>query len=419
MNARPPIARVSVPARTPYTGTSNVQRLKGPAMDFALTDAQTQIRDQVARICQDYGDTYWLERENTATFPHAFVDALAAGNWLGIAMPEEFGGAGLGITEATILMQAIAESGAAMSGASAVHINIFGLHPVVIHGTHEQKSRMLPPLIQGKDKACFGVTEPNTGLNTTELTTRADLHGDHYRINGTKIWTSTAQVANKILLLARTTPIDKVKRKTHGLTLFYTDLDKTRAEVRLIHKMGRHAVDSNQIFIDGLFVPDADRVGAEGRGFHMLLDSLNPERVLIAAEAIAIGRDALRRAAKYARERRVFGRNIGQNQSIQHPLAERWAELEAAWLMTMKAATLYDAGEPCGAEANAAKLLGARAGHAACETAVLVHGGFGYAREFHVERLYREVMINRIAPVSEQLILSYLAERVLDLPKSY
>jgi len=388
-------------------------------MDFALTDAQTQIRDQVARICQDFGDTYWLERENTATFPHAFVDALAAGNWLGIAMPEEFGGAGLGIVEATILMQAIAESGAGMSGASAVHINIFGLHPVVIHGTQAQKARMLPPLIQGKDKACFGVTEPNTGLNTTELTTRADLHGDHYKINGTKIWTSTAQVANKILLLARTTPIDKVKRKTHGLTLFYTDLDKTRAEVRLIHKMGRHAVDSNMVFFEDMIVPVEDRIGEEGEGFRAILHGLNPERVLVAAEAIGIGRAALARASKYARERVVFGRPIGQNQGVQHPLARNWAELEAANLLVYKAAWMYDQGMECGAEANAAKYLAAEAGFRAAEQAVMTHGGMGYAQEYHVERLFREAMLPRIAPVSRELVLSYLAERVLGQPKSY
>lgn len=317
------------------------------------------------------------------------------------------------------MMQAIAESGAGMSGASAVHINIFGLHPVVIHGTHEQKSRMLPPLIQGKDKACFGVTEPNTGLNTTELTTRAEPHGDHYLINGTKIWTSTAQVANKILLLARTTPLDKVKRKTHGLTLFYTDLDKTKAEVRLIHKMGRHAVDSNMVFFENMRVPVEDRIGEEGEGFRAILHGLNPERVLVAAEAVGIGRAALARAAKYARERIVFGRPIGQNQGIQHPLAKNWAELEAASLLVQKAAWMYDNGMECGAEANAAKYLAAEAGFRAAEQAVMTHGGMGYAQEYHVERLFREAMLPRIAPVSRELVLSYLAERVLGQPKSY
>ena len=388
-------------------------------MDFNLTDNQVQIRDEIQRLCKRFDDTYWLERETTATFPHAFFDALAEGNWLGIAMPEAYGGAGLGIVEASLMMQAIAESGAAMSGASAVHINIFGLNPVVVHGTDAQKQRMLPPLIAGKDKACFGVTEPNAGLNTMAMTTRADRHGDHYRINGSKIWTSTAQVANKILLLARTTPLDKVQRKSHGLTLFYTDLDRTHADVRLIHKMGRHAVDSNMVFFEDMRVPVEDRIGEEGEGFRAIIHGLNPERVLVAAEAIGIGRAALSRAAKYARERVVFGRPIGQNQGIQHPLARNWAELEAADLLVFKAAWKYDQGMECGAEANAAKYLAAEAGYRAAEQAVLTHGGMGYAQEFHVERLFRESMLPRIAPVSRELVLSYLAERVLDLPKSY
>jgi acyl-CoA dehydrogenase len=388
-------------------------------MDFTLTDAQREIREQVLRLCARFGDDYWLERDRTATFPDAFFTAMAEGNWLGIAMPEEYGGAGLGITEAAILMQAIAESGAAMSGASAIHINIFGLNPVVVHGTAEQKQRMLPPLIAGQDRACFGVTEPNAGLNTTEITTRAERRGDRYVVSGTKMWTSTAQTATKILLLARTTPLDKVKRRSHGLTLFYTTLDRAHAEVRLIHKMGRHAVDSNMVFFEDMEIPEEDRIGEEGEGFRALLHGLNPERALIAAEAIGIGRVALARAARYARERVVFGRPIGQNQSIQHPLAESWAELEAANLMMLKAAWLYDTGQECGAEANAAKYLAAEAGFRACERAVMTHGGMGYAQEYHVERYLREVLITRIAPVSPQLILSYLAERVLDLPKSY
>jgi acyl-CoA dehydrogenase len=388
-------------------------------MDFTLTDPQREIREQVLRLCARFGDEYWLERDRTATFPDAFFTAMAEGNWLGIAMPEAYGGAGLGVTEAAIMMQAIAESGAAMSGASAIHINIFGLNPVVVHGTAEQKQRMLPPLIAGQDRACFGVTEPNAGLNTTEITTRAERHGDRYRINGTKMWTSTAQTATKILLLARTTPLDKVKRKSHGLTLFYTALDRAHADVRLIHKMGRHAVDSNMVFFEDMEVPVEDRIGEEGEGFRALLHGLNPERALIAAEAVGIGRVAVARAARYARERIVFGRPIGQNQSIQHPLAESWAELEAANLMMLKAAWLYDTGQECGAEANAAKYLAAEAGFRACERAVMTLGGMGYAQEYHVERYLREVLITRIAPISPHLILSYLAERVLDLPKSY
>jgi acyl-CoA dehydrogenase len=388
-------------------------------MDFALTDQQQQIRDEVLKLCGRFDDAYWLERDRTATYPDAFFAAMAEGNWLGIAMPEEYGGAGLGITEATLLMQAVAESGACMSGASAIHLNIFGLNPVVVFGTEAQKRRMLPPVVAGHDKACFGVTEPNAGLNTTQITTRAERRGDRYIINGTKIWTSTAQVASKILLLARTTPLDQVKRHSHGLTLFYTTLDRAHAEVRLIHKMGRHAVDSNMVFFEDMEVPEEDRIGDEGEGFRTLLHGLNPERVLVAAEAIGIGRVALQRASRYARERVVFGRPIGQNQGVQHPLAKCWAELEAANLMVMKAAWLYDQDLPCGAEANAAKYLAGEAGFRACEQAVMTHGGMGYAQEYHVERYLRESLIPRIAPVSPQLILSYLAERVLDLPKSY
>jgi len=388
-------------------------------MDFELSAEQAQIREEVLRICARFDETYWLDRDRSGVFPEDFYAAMAAGNWLGIAMPEEYGGAGLGITEAAIMMQAVAESGACMSGASAIHINIFGLNPVVVYGTEEQKRRMLPPLIEGRDKACFGVTEPNAGLNTTEIAVRADKRGDRYVVNGQKIWTSTAQEATKILLLARTTPKDQVKRKTGGLTLFYTDLDRTRAEVRRIPKMGRHAVDSNMVFFEDMEIPEENRIGAEGEGFRTLLHGLNPERVLVAAEAVGIGRAALARAARYARERVVFGRPIGQNQGIQHPLAKNWAELEAANLMMLKAASLYDTERECGAEANAAKYLAAEAGYHACEQAVMTHGGMGYAQEYHVERYLRESMIPRLAPVSPQLILSYLAERVLDLPKSY
>jgi acyl-CoA dehydrogenase len=306
-----------------------------------------------------------------------------------------------------------------MSGASAVHINIFGLQPVVVFGTDEQKRRMLPPLIAGKDKTCFAVTEPDAGLDTTAIKVRAERRGDHYLLSGQKIWISTAQVANKILILARTTPLDRVKRKTEGLTLFYTDLDRTRVAVRVIDKMGRHAVDSNEMFFDGMVIPEADRIGAEGDGFRSILHGMNPERILIAAEAVGIGLAALRKAASYARERVVFRRPIGQNQAIAHPLAQCWMSLEAANLMVMKAATLYDRNLGCAAEANAAKYLAAEAAFHACETAVLTLGGMGYSKEFHVERYLREVMIPRIAPITPHMILNFIAEKVLGLPKSY
>ncbi|MEY3730089.1 MAG: hypothetical protein RLZZ57_845 [Pseudomonadota bacterium] len=388
-------------------------------MQYSLTEAQAELRVQILKLCADFGDEYWLKIDQEARFPEEFYKAVASAGWLGIAMPEEFGGAGLGISEATVMMQAVAESGACMSGASAIHMNIFGLNPVVVFGTPAQKQRFLPPLIAGQEKACFGVTEPNTGLNTTELKTRAEKRGDRYIINGQKIWISTAQVADRILLLARTTPLDQVKRKTDGLTLFYTKLDRAKVEVRLIHKMGRHGVDSNMLFFDGLEVPEEDRIGAEGEGFRLILHGLNPERILIAGEAVGIGQAALSRAANYARTREVFGRPIGQNQGIQHPLARCWAQLEAAGLLTMKAAALYDAGRECGAESNAAKYLAAEAGFAAAEAAVLTHGGMGYAQEYQVERYFRESMIPRIAPVSRELILSHIAEKVLGQPKSY
>ncbi len=388
-------------------------------MNFDLSNEQQQIRDAVARVCADFGDDYWLAKDNDGGFPHDFHAAFAKAGWLGIAMPVEYGGAGLGITEAALMMQTVAGSGAGFSGASAIHMNIFGLHPVVMFGTEAQKRLFLPPLIAGTDRACFAVTEPDAGLNTLRLKTRAVRDGDRYLINGQKIWTSTAQIANKILMLVRTTPIEEVKKATGGLTLFYTDLDRSRIEVREIAKMGRKAVDSNQLFIDNLAVPVDDRIGEEGKGFEYILHGFNPERILIGAEAVGLGRAALSRATRYAGERIVFDRPIGKNQAIQHPLAKSWAELEAADLMVFKAAALYDAKKPCGAEANAAKYLAAEAGFHACETAVLTHGGMGYAKEFHVERFMRESMIARLAPVSREMVLSFIAERVLGLPRSY
>jgi acyl-CoA dehydrogenase len=388
-------------------------------MTFTLTAEQQEIRAAVARLCERFDDDYWLRKDTEGGFPFEFHQAMAEAGWLGIAMPEAYGGSGLGITEAAILMQAVAESGAGFSGASAVHMNIFGLHPVVLFGSDEQKRRFLPPLIAGKEKACFAVTEPDAGLDTTRLKTRAVRRGDRYLLSGRKIWISTAQVAEKMLILARTTPLEEVARPSSGMTLFYTDLDRNAVEVREIPKMGRKAVDSNLLFIDGLEVPARDRIGEEGEGFRYILHGMNPERILIGAEAVGLGRAALRRAVAYASERVVFGRPIGQNQAIQHPLAERWIELEAAELMVLRAAAAYDRGAEAGAYANAAKYCAAEAGFRACETAVLTHGGMGYAREYHVERYFREIQIARIAPVSPQMILSHIAERVLGLPKSY
>ena len=388
-------------------------------MNFEFSEQQLSIQEAVSRICRNFGDDYWLARDTDGHFPEEFVHAITEGGWLGIAMPEEFGGSGLGVSEALILAHTIARSGAGMSGASAVHLNLFGPNPIVVFGTNEQKSRFLPPLIQGLDRACFGVTEPNSGLNTSRLETRAELDGDNYVINGQKLWTTTAQTATKILLIARTTPLVECERPTDGLSLFFTDLDRDKIEVRLIEKMGRKAVDSNSLFIDNLIVPAQDLIGEEGGGWKCLLHGLNPERILIAAEAVGLGQAALERASNYARERVVFDRTIGKNQAIQHPLAVNWMELEAAMLMVFKAAAIYDSGEPCGAESNAAKYLAAEAALSACQRSVLTHGGMGYAKEYHVERYLREIMIPVIAPVSQEMVKSFIGERVLGQEKSY
>ncbi len=388
-------------------------------MDFQLGEQQRSIRDAIQKICAPFDAAYWLRVDREGIFPHDFRRALAEAGWLGIAMPQEYGGAGLGITDAAVMLQAIAASGAGMTGAGAVHINIFGLNPVVVFGTPEQKARALPALIQGRDIPCFAVTEPNTGLDTTRMTTFAQRDGDVYRVNGQKIWITTAQQANKILLLARTQTREEADKPSRGMTLFYTDIDRTRVEMREIEKMGRKAIDSNMLFFDDFCIPVEDRIGEEGRGFEYMLHGMNPERILIGACAIGVGQAALDLAVRYAGERVVFGRPIGQNQGVQHPLAECWMQLEAASLMVLKAASLYDSGQPCGAEANTAKYLGAEAGFRACETAVMTHGGMGYAKEYHVERLLRESLIPRIGPITPQLILCYIAERVLGLPKSY
>jgi len=388
-------------------------------VDISFSEEHEAIRDSVRKVCDQFDDEYWSRCDQEKIFPFEFHKAMADAGWLGITMPEEFGGANLGVTEAAIMMHEVACSAGGYSAASTLHLNIFGPHAVVVNGTPEQKERMLKPLIDGSDRACFGVTEPDAGLDTTSISTFATKVPGGYRVTGRKIWTSSGQVANKILLLTRTTPKDQCRKPTDGMTLFYTDLDKSQVEVRRIPKMGRNAVDSNATFIDDYFVPEEDRIGEEGKGFHYILHSLNPERILVGIEAVGLGRGALARAAKYAGERKVFGRLIGQNQGIQHPLAENWTYLESAYWMIMRAANLYDQGKPCGAEANAGKFLGGRAAYDACTRAVMTFGGMGYSTEYQVERLFRESILLRIAPITEQLILSFIAEKVLDLPKSY
>ncbi len=393
--------------------------MNAPSTASAQETDIEEIRSAVAALCQQFDDAYWLEKDTQGGFPTDFYNAIAKAGWLGICMPPDLGGAGLGMRHAATLVQTIAASGAGMSGASAIHMNVFGLQPVVVFGSREQQERMLPPLIAGKERACFAVTEPSVGLDTTRLKTRAVRDGDHYVVHGQKVWISTAQVAEKMLLLARTKPIEECARPQHGLSLFYTTLDRSRVQVTEISKMGRAAVDSNELFIDGLRIPVEDRIGEEGRGFEYILHGMNPERILIAAEAVGLGRAALGKAVQYAKERVVFNRQIGMNQAIQHPLAERWMALEAADLMVQRAAELYDRGQECGAQANTAKFLAAEAGYQACLTAVMTHGGFGYAKEYHVERYLRESLIPRIAPISPQMIQCFIAEKVLGLPKSY
>jgi acyl-CoA dehydrogenase len=388
-------------------------------VEIELTQTQREIDTGVRKVCAGFSDGYWTECEAEGRFPHEFHSAMAADGWLGITMPTQLGGAGLGVTEAAIMMHAVTSSGGGYSAASTLHLNIFGPHAIVVHGTPEQQREWLTPLINGEQKACFGVTEPDAGLDTTSIKTFAKRVPGGYRVSGRKLWTSSGQVAHKILLLTRTTLKSEGKRPVDGMTLFYTDLDRTQVEVKRIKKMGRNAVDSNAVFIDNLFVPESHRIGEEGKGFSYLLDSLNPERILVGSEAIGVGRDALQRAATYARERVVFGRPIGQNQGIQHPLAECWTYLESAYWMCMRAGYLYDKGMSCGAEANAAKFLGARASFDACTRAVMTLGGMGYAREYQVERFFRESILTRITPVTEQMILSFIGEKVLGLPKSY
>lgn len=430
LQCRPPAATLPSVRRTLHSQATEFLQCNDPD----LTESQRTVRESVAKICADFPDEYWLEKDESKQFPTDFQQALAKAGWLGICMPTGYGGAQLGISEAAVMMQTISESGGGMTAASSVHMNIFGLEPVVKFGSEEQKARFLPPLIEGRERACFGVTEPNTGLDTLRLRSTATRAGDtsssgggggknggdeDYILSGSKVWISTAQHAEKILILVRTTPLDQVSKPSQGLSLFYTDLDRTQVDVTEIPKMGRAAVDTNTLFFDGWRVPACDMVGAPDAGFKMIMHGMNAERILIAAEALGLGFAALRRAANYAGERHVFDRAIGQNQGIQHPLADSWMQLEAARLMVYQAARMYDGGHATGEYANAAKYLAAESAFQACERAVMAHGGMGYAKEYHVERYLRESFIPRIAPVSREMIQNYIGERVLGLPKSY
>ncbi|WP_329045032.1 acyl-CoA/acyl-ACP dehydrogenase [Amycolatopsis sp. NBC_01488] len=388
-------------------------------MDFELTEDQATIRAAVADLAGKFDDDYWLAKDEAHEFPAEFYDAFAQGGWLGITTPEEYGGHGFGITEAALLLEEVSASGGGMNAASSMHLSIFGMHPVIKHGSEELKRRTLPRIVTGDLHVCFGVTEPGAGLDTTRITTFARRDGDHYVVNGRKVWISKAMESEKVLLLTRTTKLEDVEKKTDGLTLFLTDLDRAHVDIRPIRKMGRNAVTSNELFIDDLRVPVEDRVGEEGEGFKYLLDGLNPERMLVAAEALGLGRVALKRAVRYGNEREVFGRPIGMNQGLQFPLADSLARLDAAELALRKATWLYDNGKPCGREANTAKYLCADAGFQAADRALQTHGGMGYSEEYHVARYFREARLLKIAPLSQEMVLNYLGSHVLGLPRSY
>ncbi len=388
-------------------------------MDFELTDEQVLIRDSVAKLCESYPDEYWAQKDKDHEFPWDFYDTMAAAGWLGIAIPEAYGGSGQGITEASLVLEAVAASGAAMNGATPLHLSIFGMHPVVKYGSEDMKQRFLPRVASGDLHVAFGVTEPDAGTDTTSLTTQATRQGDTYIVKGRKVWTTKALQSERVLLLVRTTPKDQVAKRTDGLTLLLAELQRPEVSISPIDKVGRNAVATCEVVYDNLPVQVTDRVGEEGKGFRYIIDGLNAERILIAAEALGIGRAALRRAVNYANERVVFGRPIGKNQGIAFPLAEAKMRLDAAELMIRQASWLIDQGKPCGEQANAAKWLAADAAFFTADRAMQTHGGFGYATEYHVERYWREARLMKIAPISQEMVQNFISEHVLGLPKSY
>jgi acyl-CoA dehydrogenase len=388
-------------------------------MDFALTDEQELIRDAVARVCKGFPDEYWAEKDTKHEFPWDFYNAMSEAGWIGVAIPEAYGGSGRGITEASIVLETVAASGAAMNGATPLHLSMFGMEPVVKYGSEEMKQKYLPRVASGVMHVAFGVTEPDAGTDTTSITTFARREGDNYIVRGRKVWTTKALQSERVLLLVRTTARNEVERRTDGMTLLLAELQRDEVTISPIDKVGRNAVATCEVVYDDLPVKVTDRVGEEGKGFSYLISGLNAERILIAAEALGIGKAALRRAVNYANERVVFGRPIGKNQGVAFPLAQAKMRLDAAELMIRKAAWMLDNGQPCGAEANMAKWLAADACFQAADQAMQTHGGFGYAKEYHVERYWREARLMRIAPISQEMIQNYVSEHVLGLPRSY
>ncbi|QCX26516.1 acyl-CoA dehydrogenase family protein [Nocardioides jishulii] len=384
-----------------------------------MTDAADLdlIRKHTREIASKFDLEYWRQKDKDHEYPWEFVKAFADGGWLGAMIPEEYGGIGLGLRESAVMLHEIGYAGGT-GGASAIHFYIFPPGPVIRHGSEEMKKKYLPQIAKGELLMAFGVTEPDAGVDTSRITTKAERVGDKWVVNGKKVWITNAQNAHRILLLARTSPRDPEKPFA-GMTLFFTDLDRERITVREIEKLGRSCIDSNELFIDNLEISDEDVVGEVGKGFYYLLDGLNPERICVAMEQIGLGRKALDIAVQYAKDRVIFDRPIGQNQAVAHPLADSWIRLQAAEQIAMKAAELFDLEEDCGAEANSAKFLGAEAGFEACDRAMQTLGGYSYAKEYHVERLWRESRLLKIAPISQAMVLNYVSDKILGLPKSY
>lgn len=388
-------------------------------LDLDLSDTQRDLVATIRTACSPYDDDYWSRHDQGHEFPHDFFDTMVKIGVVGMMAEPEYGGGGATVEDAALVLQEIAASGAGINGCSTVHLSMFGFHPVTRWGSPELRAKYLPRIASGEIHVSFSVTEPDAGSDTTRISTKAAASADGWLLRGRKVWMTKGLESSAALVLARTSALGETERPVDGLSLFVADLDRNYMDVRPIPKMGRNAVASCEVVFEDLPIPRENLVGEVGRGFYHLLDGLNPERILVAAEAVGLGQAALRRATGYARDRVVFGRPIGQNQGIQHPLADAHMQLVAAATMTRVAAGLYDAGKPCGIEANTAKFLAARAAFFAADRAVQTHGGMGYATEYHVERYFREARMLRITPVTEEQILNYVGERALSLPKSY
>ena len=384
----------------------------------ALGEDYPELRDAVRRICSDFPPEYWRKLDEERGYPTEFVQAMTAAGFLGALIPEEYGGSGLPLRAAAVVLEEVNASGCT---ASPAHAQMYIMGTLLRHGSEEQKRRYLPKVASGELRLqAFGVTEPTTGSDTTQLKTRAERRGNVYVVNGQKVWTSRALHSDLMLLLARTTPVDQVKRRTEGLSTFLVDLRQARGkgvEIKPIRALINH--NTTEVFFDNLEVPAENLIGEEGQGFRYILDGMNAERILVASECIGDGRWLLKKGVAYANERKVFGRPIGQNQGVQFPLARAYAELEAADMIARRAAALFQAGKPCGPDANMAKLLASEATWHSAEAAMQTHGGFGFAQEYDIERKWREARIYQTAPISTNLILAYIGQHVLGLPRSY